>query len=356
MQKKSAEIKCTIFHYDLIAAELQMGVNMSRRSNKIEKRKRLIRRIRNIFLISTLSFIIACVLGIGLVFYGPLTSVKELFVTSVMTTMNHQYLSRIFLSDTEIKSIMDKNKIIEPKGNTNEKEINPGTKTSNDIKLIPISGMTYKGYLLIVKDPSRISVGISSSLGTSGTRVADIVKGYNAVAGINAGGFADSGGHGTGGTPVGVIISNGKTIFLDKAYKHSLIGFDKNNILVLGSYTSQEIVEKGIRDAITFNPYLILNGKPTITEGNGGWGIAPRTAIGQKTDGSVILLVIDGRQLGSLGATLKDVQDIMLKYGAHNAANLDGGSSTTLFYNGGIINHPCSQYGPRYVPSAFIVK
>ena len=88
---------------------------------------------------------------------------------------------------------------------------------------------------------------------------------------------------------------------------------------------------------------------------NGGWGLAPRTAIGQRRDGTVIMLVIDGRQLSSIGATLRDVQDIMLEYGAYNAANLDGGSSSTMVYENRIVNIPSSKYGPRDLPSAFII-
>jgi exopolysaccharide biosynthesis protein len=111
-----------------------------------------------------------------------------------------------------------------------------------------------------------------------------------------------------------------------------------------------------IRDAVSFDPFLVVNGKPAITKGDGGWGLAPRTAIGQARDGSVLMLVIDGRQVGSVGATLKDVQDIMLKYGAYNVANLDGGASSVLYYQQKLVNKPSSPYGERYLPSFFIVK
>jgi exopolysaccharide biosynthesis protein len=111
-----------------------------------------------------------------------------------------------------------------------------------------------------------------------------------------------------------------------------------------------------IRDAISFGPALIINGKPLIKKGDGGWGIAPRTAIGQRKDGTILLLVIDGRQKSSIGATLKDVQNVLLEYGAYNAANLDGGSSTTMYYNGNLINSPSDILGERAIPSAFIIK
>jgi len=110
-------------------------------------------------------------------------------------------------------------------------------------------------------------------------------------------------------------------------------------------------------EGVTFGPPLIINGKKLITEGDGGWGIAPRTAIGQRKDGTLLLLVIDGRQPGySLGATLLDVQNILFEQGAYTAANLDGGSSTTMFYNGQVVNKPCDMLGERMIPTAFIVK
>lgn len=101
---------------------------------------------------------------------------------------------------------------------------------------------------------------------------------------------------------------------------------------------------------------LIINGKPTIKKGDGGWGIAPRTAIAQRKDGTVLLLVIDGRQKDSIGATLKEVQDILLKYDAYNASNLDGGSSTTMYYQDRVVNKPSDILGERAIPTAFIVK
>ena len=169
--------------------------------------------------------------------------------------------------------------------------------------------------------------------------------------------FNDPQGNGNGGHPQGILISGGKILFKDSGVSsYDIIGLNKSNVLVLGHYTLTQIKQMGIRDAVTFNPFLVVNGKPAITHGDGGWGIAPRTAIGQTRDGTILMLVIDGRQVGSLGATLKDVQDIMLKYGAYNVANLDGGASTVLYYDNQIVNHPSSRYGERHAPSFFIVK
>jgi exopolysaccharide biosynthesis protein len=323
----------------------------------------------NKLLINIMAFIIAqglvfCAFSFPMVYYGPFNNIKEMLVTSAMTTMNHKYIATWFLSQSEIENIMNKNKIDDAGQKSDVAAIAISTENENtkkdtkkdEIQFVDISTDKIKGYMLMVTNPDRISIATSNKIGNYGMKLDDMVKTFNAVAGINAGGFSDENGKGNGGIPQGLLIQDGKVIYGNEKEVYSVIGFNEDSVLVLGKYTLKEVREKKIRDAATFEPFLIVNGEPMIKSGNGGWGLAPRTAIGQTKDGTVLLLVIDGRQLSSLGATLKDVQDIMLSYGAYNAANLDGGSSTTMVYNGKIINTPSSQYGPRYLPSAFIVK
>lgn len=319
------------------------------------RRNKLKSLIKKYIFYPFLAVLLLSLLGIYVVFYSPFTYFKELFVTTAMTTMTHQYLARIFVSEDEIKQIMEKNKVDDSYENSREKDINT-SKYNDKVEVIPIQGNKFKGFMMIVYNPSRVTVGTTSNLGSRGMKVLDIVNKYNAIAGINAGGFSDEGGHGNGGTPEGIIIENYKIVYKQGLRSYSVIGFDSNNVLILGKYTLKEIQNLNLRDAVSFKPFIILNGESTIKSGNGGWGIGPRTIIGQRKDGAVLFLVIDGRQVTSLGATLKDASDIMLQYGAYNAANLDGGASTTLVYDGKIQNSPCSRYGPRYVPSAFIVK
>lgn len=300
-----------------------------------------------------------------------------MIVTSAMTTMSHQYIAKAFLSEKEINEIMDKNKIDTTDKYSDDKAIevskyndseafkngdiqyndNKGVpKEKDNIEMVDISNGKYKGYLLIVSNPDRVSVATTKKVGNYGMKLEDIVKEYDAVGGINAGGFADENGKGNGGTPIGLLIEDGQVIYGNEKDWYDIVGLNEDSVLVLGSYTLKELKAKKIRDAVTFSPFLVVNGQPTIKQGNGGWGIAPRTAIGQRKDGTILMLVIDGRQVSSIGATLKEVQDIMLQYDAYNAANLDGGASTTMIYENKTINHPCSQYGPRYLPSAFIIK
>ena len=163
---------------------------------------------------------------------------------------------------------------------------------------------------------------------------------------------------GVGANPAGIIISNGKVVYDDmknENQKRDCVAFTKSGKLLVGPYSIKEMKSFGVTEAVSFGPAMIINGRKAITTGDGGWGIAPRTCIAQKKDGTILLLVIDGRELNSIGATLRDVQDVLYKCGAYNATNLDGGSSSTMFYNDKVINKPCGSEGERTVPSIIYV-
>ena len=117
--------------------------------------------------------------------------------------------------------------------------------------------------------------------------------------------------------------------------------------------TANQAKDLGIRDALTFGPALIINGEPQADYGS---GLNPRTAIGQRADGAVLLLVIDGRQPGSLGACHADTTEIMLSFGAVNAANLDGGSSSLMVYQDEVISNKSGLTGDRNLPTCFLVE
>lgn len=288
--------------------------------------------------------------------FQPFKYARNLWVTTAMTTLNHQYLAKWFFSDEQIQEIMDSNQV-HILGNSNPSLVRGFRLTkTNNIELIDVSSKSFRGYLLQVSNPSYVKVAATSHLGVRGERAEEIAEENGAVAVINGGAFSDPVGTGTGGNPLGILIADGQTVYKDSQKTYNVIGMNRDHVLVLGKYDLKQIQEMEIRDAVSFGPFLVINGEPAITQGDGGWGIAPRTAIGQKKDGTILMLVIDGRQLGSVGATLKDVQDIMLEYGAFNAANLDGGSSSVLYYQNEVVNHPSSKYGERYAPSFFMVK
>lgn len=332
------------------------------------------KKFLRILLGTSLVMIVLSGIAFMVIFHSPYTKLKDLWVTTAMQTMSHQYLAHWFVSDEEIEQIMNRNKVIVPTEKVDLSNINISNSTEYDsliedsksdkitpihndtIEKIDIKGEGYQGKLLIVHDPSRIFVGVSDHLGDMGQKLLDMTKSYKVIGGVNAGGFSDPNGHGNGGQAYGLTISEGKYLGVPNDSKIDLVGFTKDNILVIGSYSKEEIKKMEIRDAVSFSPPLIINGQPTEIIGDGGWGIQPRTSIGQRKDGAILLLVIDGRQVSSVGVTIKELQDIMIKYGAENATNLDGGSSTTMVYKNEIINKPCSSAGPRYLPNAFLIK
>ena len=287
-------------------------------------------------------------LCILLIYYGPYTNTRDMIVTTAMTTMRHQYFATLFLDDDTIQEILKRNRPEEilADQNLDDIEINKSQSSEGDtdgIELVDVSSKTFKGYLLIVNDPSRVKLAAAPKLGKVGSTTSQIVEAYDAIGGINAGGFADDA-LGTGGKPSGILITDG-VVGLDSEHK----------MVVSNSMSYSRMKQLNLQSAVSFGPVIIINGQPTIRSGDGGWGIQPRTAIGQKKDGTILMLVIDGRQSDSLGATLKNVQDIFLQYGAYNAFNLDGGASTTMYYNSKLVNNPSDIMGERYVPCAFII-
>ena len=177
---------------------------------------------------------------------------------------------------------------------------------------------------------------------------------------MNAGGFYDPDWNSNGALPHGTVISNGKVVsdYEDARMGGGFICFTNENKLVLSKMSKEEALNIGCRDAVEFGPYLIVNGKSSFINGNGGWGIAPRSAIGQRKDGIVLMLVINGRIPTSIGASMRDLTEVMERYGAYNASNLDGGSSTELVIKNEIINTPVAggRYGLRDMSTFWVVK
>lgn len=325
------------------------------------------------------SLFVVGISGLLFLFYGPWDGFRNFWITSAMTTMNHQYLATWLYSDETIQKVLANNQIVEidEVSDSNSIKIRKySTKTiykneyekavltkdpGNDLyKVIPVSGTSYQGYLVAVYDPSRISVATTKYLGKYGESITTVAKRENAIIAMNAGGFYDPDWNSNGALPHGTVISNGKVVsdYEDARVGGGFICFTKENKLILGKMTKEEALAKGCRDAVEFGPYLIVNGKSSFIKGNGGWGIAPRTAIGQRKDGIVLMLVINGRIPSSIGADLVDLTEIMENYGAYNAANLDGGSSSELVINQKIVNTPVAGgvNGLRDMPTFWIVK
>ncbi len=322
-----------------------------------------------------------CVYAGLIISYGPFPWFKETLITTAMTTMEHKWLAEIVYSDAEIAKVLENSSVIEPEEDTvaayvkikevvaqdsyaskEEEQVLKKDVGNEDYKIIPVEDYInpahyYKGYITVIYDPSKVKIVVSKRLGNYGEYIDEIAKRTKAKIAINASGFEDVNLMGNGGSPTGTVIAGGKIIWGSDVGKVNIIGFNKDNILTLTRQTPQEAVASGVRDAVSFSPFLIVNGKAAFIKGNGGWGIAPRTAIGQRKDGIVLMLTIDGRQKHSTGADMVDLTEIMLKYGAYNAANVDGGSSTSLVENGTVITKPSAEGrdGMRAIPNAWVV-
>ena len=231
-----------------------------------------------------------------------------------------------------------------------------GSSDRPDYELIDINEGTYKGKILLVFDPSKVHIASIPSFGGVGWTLSQFIEEHDALACINAGGFEDENGKGKGGIPDGIVIRDGSIVYGDAgSYYKDIVGFDVGHVLHVGNMTGAQALSEGIIEGMSFSlgPVLIQNGE---RQSGFNSGINPRSAIGQSADGTVILIAIEGRMIDSLGATFEDVADIMERYGAVNAANLDGGSSSGMYYEGERITRSCSVVGDRPLPTAIIVS
>ena len=222
--------------------------------------------------------------------------------------------------------------------------------------LVPIKGK-FTGYMLIVLDPSRVVLGCSpETMGSKGYSVQEYVEMADAVAGVNGGSFADEGGKGNGSMPDTLTVHEGELYCSGSGVGNGFVGIDDNYILHVGISSSQAVKDLNIQEGCSFRPgpVLVKNGK-LAPEKDLKSGLNPRTAIGQRSDGAILLVVIEGRQPSCLGASYQDVAELMLRNGAVNASNLDGGSSSMMWYNGEYVNNSASVIGIRDIPTSWIV-
>ncbi len=367
------------------------------------RRRRKIRRVvwRSCLCVLTLiGLVLVAALSAGqAAFNGPSQTVGDLLTVSMLETSALKFVPHIFYSNEKVDEIVARNSVsddneetdtsliviarptptpgpnatVEPEADVEDApaqvaEISAPVATpvpenllfdEDGIEVYSVKSGTYSGYMMVVRDPSRVTVGTCSDKFTSaaGLQLKDIAQRYDAVAAINGGGFEDSGGVGNGGRPVGLVISEGQVMHTGTNSNYNItVGFNQDNIMVIAKDMSKGDAEKkGIRDAITFGPALIVNGQPVSVKGASS-GLNPRTAIGQRADGAVLMLVIDGRQASSLGATFSDLISILLEYKAVNAINMDGGSSSLMYYKGDYLNTGVTLTGSRKMPTAFIVR
>lgn len=310
--------------------------------------------------------------------YGPFSFFRDYWIPTGMATQSHQYLVYTFYNDSIIESVMSNNYVDMYKGTSDasaitfdNKEKNSYDSTyeeqvlkrdpDNDVyKVINLDINNTKGYLLVVYNPSNVRLATSKYIAGGGEKLDTLVKRAGGIAGINASGFYRNA-ETKAISPNGTTIENGKIKSITDSYGNSkgLIGFNYDNVLVLTSEDAETAIKNGMKDAMTFGPFLVVNGAPSFIKGNGGWGYAPRSAIGQRKDGIVLMIVFDGHGNGNgAGVSMADLTELFMSYGAYNAANLDGGGSSTMVAGSKVINNPkgWSYTGLRSIPNAWIVK
>lgn len=301
---------------------------------------------------------------------GPSETARNLFVMSVRETSAIGFLAKLYFSDEEIAAIearrlnasveMDPSLIViasrEETGEGQETDAwGYADEDGDGLILVPVSGESYTGYMLIVLDPKRVVLGFSpEDLGVRGYTVAEFGEKFGAVAAINGGGFYDPGGWGDGSIPEHLVVKDGTIYCGERGIGLGFVGLDGNGILHVGLESIEDLKAKDIRQGCGYGPILVANGAlmddETLTS-----GLNPRTAIGQRSDGAILLLVIDGRRATSLGASYKDVAEQMLAFGAVNAGNLDGGSSSLMWMDGKYLNNTAAVIGVREIPTTFLV-
>jgi exopolysaccharide biosynthesis protein len=319
---------------------------------RIRPKKKIRRKKVIAFLI--FNIVLAIIVAPFFVFKGPFEDLKILAVGSIISS-RHPQVVQAFLSEEEISKITKK--FNSTGSGANFSRLINLSDPAAGIIIYDIKGYAFKGKVMLINDPKRIKVAVTKDIGETGQLLSSMVKESEAIAGINGGGFDDLNGRGNGAYPMGICVHNGEIVYDDSGNDTAeIIGLDKDGKLIGGKMTAAEIKSKNIREAVSFwKSDLVKNGKRGSFV-DGEWGVAPRSAIGQKEDGTIIFIVVDGRQpTWSWGAKLSDLYGIFLKYGAVNAYNLDGGSSTELIYNQKIINKPCDLFGERYIPTAFLV-
>ena len=341
--------------------EREQGLAAEQPKEKLNVAKLLLRTVG--VLVMTVVLLVVTVYGAGFILTkGPSQQMSNLFVMTMRETSAMKWVANLYLSEEEIAALetageedalleMDASLVQLGEGADDYGLVD---EDGDGIILETVKGSGYVGYMMVVLDPTRMMMGTPKKFGYAGLTVEDMVATYDCVAGVNGGGFEDPNGAGKGGIPKGMIVLNGEPDYCVKGRKYEFVGFDDNFVLHTGKMTPEEAVEKNIQFGCSFGPVLLVNGEEvSITTFS---GVNPRTAIGQRADGAVLLLVVDGRQAYSIGATYEDLAQIMLDYGAVNACNLDGGSSTVMWYNDGYVNQCMTFVGIRPIPTGFLVQ
>lgn len=315
---------------------------------------RIVRRFFLVLFTVIALILVAACLALNLIFNGPSPAARDVLTMSLLEPSGTKWIPGLFMDAETLDSIRTRedSNLTDEFSNTSEIVINKDAAIStgtdewanspDGIRFESHSGDTYNAHIMIVRDPSKVYLGTSTenfSTSIPGTRIDDQIETDGAIAGVNAGAFFDNGTSdpAVGSVPEGLVYSKGVCKWTTGSPPNGIkgfAGFNKDNILVVAqdNLSKAQAEELNIRDGCCFGPVLIMNGEINQEAYNSNSGWNPRTAVGQRKDGAVVFVCIDGRQAGSAGGTYKDVIDIMIEYGVVNACNMDGGSSSIMVY------------------------
>ena len=352
---------------------------------------RIIRRFFLLLFTVVVMAAVALVLVMNMIFNGPSTAAREMLTMALIEASATKWVPALFIGEDGVAEIRtsvnvsleeeetDTSKFIIQMAAAQSSTAEDEWKDHPDgIKITTEYGPTYTAHVMLVRDPAQVYIGVSNEGGFSrnipGMRLTEAIEKYDAIAAINAGAFFDNGTTGSevGSTPEGLVYSKGECVWKHGAPPNGLRGFagfnDENILIVETEMTATEAEEDNIRDGCEFGPVLIINGEINQSAYSDKSGVNPRTAIGQRADKTVIFVCIDGRQAGSMGGTYADLIDIMVEYGAVNACNMDGGSSSVMLYRDqyglfgaageiqAINSYSLFQSQPRRMPNFWLVK
>ena len=307
--------------------------------------------------------------------YGPIDKLRVFWITTAMETGSHRYFANIFYSDDTVKEVMNENYLVEIDEDTNADSISVGMKEEitsftspyeKEIldhdpdalyKLIEFKYKDFDCHMIAIYDPKRVEIGYQKKI-NQGKVLSDIIKDHNAILGINGGGYSWSNGY-----PSGIVVHNGEIVYSSGNQSFATAAINEDGVLIVGRISTSDVKKKKIKEAVSFGPTLIVNGKSASFKGNGGSGLNPRTALAQRKDGIILFLVVNGygnklSWKGRGGVYLTDLITILERYNAYNAINMDGGSSTTMVIGNKLINDPCEPQkdGQDFIRTAWLLK
>ena len=224
----------------------------------------------------------------------------------------------------------------------------------NGILAVRIREELFRGVLILGKYPDRLSCAAAENWGIEGQTAGQIAAAHGALVAMTASGFRDSEKEGTaqtgaamcGGVPYGEHLKPG--------YKRIELRGDDRLYVV----DAPDEFHPDCTDASEWSPALIVDGQTVVTKEDHYNARNPRCCLGQTADGTVLMLCIEGRYLDSLGATAPECAEVLARYGAYQAMNLDGGTSAILWYDGRYITRCSDPDRPegRPLPNCWIYK